>query len=179
MDRQRRYFISSASSLQEVMLYTRKRWWQVNEEINVEPDNIELTIPQPKAAQIYYDVCSNIDQHNCHLQATLKLQLKLQTHDWSKIVNLLILAINMVDAWLVYQKCTQTTYIQKDFYLYLSEQLIDNVYDIAGTRQHPRKSRGETSGYPAINHKVVAENRMLSSGAAIHLSPTKKMRRMK
>ena len=56
--------------------------------------------------------------------------------------------------------------------------MIDNVYDIAGTRQASRRSRGEISGYPARHHAVVAENGMLRSGADIHLAPTKKMRRM-
>ena len=81
----------------------------MNKKENVEPENVELTIPQQKAAQIYYDVCGNIDQNNRCRQATLKLELKLHTHDWSKIVNLSILAMTMVYAWLVYkQQCTQT-----------------------------------------------------------------------
>ena len=53
------------------------------------------------------------------------------------------------------------------------------MYDIAGTRQASRISRGETSGYPAINHALVGDNGMLHSGASIHLTPTNKMRRMK
>ena len=80
IDIERRYFISSASSIQEGTPYTRKRWRQVNEEKNTESDNVKLKIPQPKAAQIYYDVCGNIDQHNCHCQATLKLELKLHIY---------------------------------------------------------------------------------------------------
>ena len=111
MYRERRYLVSSASSLQEGTTYTRKRWRQVNEEENTEPENVELTIPQPKAEQIYYDVCRKIDQHKRHCQATLKLELKLQTHDWSKRVNLSILVMTMVDAWLVYTHSTQTTKI--------------------------------------------------------------------
>ena len=53
------------------------------------------------------------------------------------------------------------------------------MYDIAGTRQALRRSRGETSGYPARNHTVVAENEMLRSGSEIKLTPTNKMLRMK
>ena len=83
----------------------------MNEEENSEPYNVDLTIPQPKAAQIYYDVYRDIDQNNRHRQATLKLELKLQTHDWSKRVNLSILVMTMVDAWLVYTHSTQTTNI--------------------------------------------------------------------
>ena len=56
---------------------------------------------------------------------------------------------------------------------------IDNVCDIVGIIQASRRSQGETSGYPEINSTVVAENGMLRSGAEIHLTPTKKIRRMK
>ena len=85
----------------------------------------------------------------------------------------------MLYTWLFYKKCKQKTNIQKDFYPYLAEKLIDNMYDISGTRQALRISRGETSGYPARNHTLVAENGILRSGAAIYLTPTNKMRRMK
>ena len=80
IDIEHRYFISSASSLQEGTPYNKKRWRQVNEEKNTESENVKLKIPQPKAAQIYYDVCGNIDQHNYHCQETLKLELKLHTY---------------------------------------------------------------------------------------------------
>ena len=64
--------------------------------------------------------------------------------------------MNTVDDLLVYKQCTKTTEIQKAFYSYLAEDLIDNMYNIAGTRQSSRRSRGETYGYPARNHTVVA-----------------------
>ena len=73
MNRERRYFISSASSLKEGTPYTSNIWRKVNEEESAEPENFDLTISQPKAAQIYYDVCRKIDQNNRHHQATLKL----------------------------------------------------------------------------------------------------------
>ena len=87
--------------------------------------------------------------------------------------------MTMVDACIVYKQCTQTTDIQKDFYSYIAEELIDNVYYIAVTRQASRISRGETSGYTTRNHTVVAENRIMRPGSEIHLTPTKKMRRTK
>ena len=34
-----------------------------------------------------------------------------------------------MDTWLTYSKCTKTTETQKEFYLALSEELIDNTYD--------------------------------------------------
>ena len=65
--------------------------------------------------------------------------------------------------------------VHKQPTLYLAEELIDNAYDMAGKRQASRRSRGETSGYPERNHTVVADNGMLRSGAALHLTPTKKI----
>ena len=73
--------------------------------------------------------------------------------------------MTVIYAWLVYKQCTQTTEIQKEFYSYLAGELIDNVYDITGTRQASKISRGETSRYPERNRTVVAENGMLYYGA--------------
>ena len=56
--------------------------------------------------------------------------------------------MTMVYDWMFYKQCTQITDIQKEFYSYLAEELIDNIYNIAGTRQASRRSRGETSVYP-------------------------------
>jgi hypothetical protein len=67
---------------------------------------VELTIPQPKAAETYYTACSKIDQHNYHHQDTLMLERKMVTTDWSRCVNLSLMAICIVDAWHVYNIMT-------------------------------------------------------------------------
>ena len=53
MDRDCRYFIASASSLDSGILYSWNRWCQVLLELDVLPENMELTIPQPKATEVY------------------------------------------------------------------------------------------------------------------------------
>ena len=73
MDRDRRYFISTASLLQDGKDYSRIRWRQpdlpeedfggVN---NEEAEQQELTVSQPKCSEIYYNTCAAIDQHNRH-----------------------------------------------------------------------------------------------------------------
>jgi hypothetical protein len=88
MDRQRRYFISTASSLDAGTPYTRLQWRQVDESPNAEPTRVELTVPQPTAAQIYYDACAMVDRHNRHCQDTLGLEEKLGTHNWGLRINL-------------------------------------------------------------------------------------------
>ena len=46
--------------------YSRERWRQVDVTTpNAPPERVELTIPQPKAAEIYYSTCASIDHHNC------------------------------------------------------------------------------------------------------------------
>ena len=83
MDRDRRYFISTASSLQAGKDYSRILWIQpdlpeedfggVN---NKEAELQELTVYQPKCSKIYYNTCAEIDQHNLHRQDTLKVERK-------------------------------------------------------------------------------------------------------
>ncbi len=62
MDRDRRYFICSGGSLAEGAPYVRHRWRQVDQELNAEPERVELVVTQPKAAEIYYSVCGKVDQ---------------------------------------------------------------------------------------------------------------------
>ena len=117
MDRQRRYFIATASSLEAGTPYTRWRWRQVDPiDTNADPTNVQLLVPQPRATELYYSACGIIDRHNRARQDTLRLEAKLETHDWSWRVNMTILGIIVVDTWLVYSQCTETKMCQKDFY---------------------------------------------------------------
>ena len=131
MDRQRRYFIANTSSLDAGTPYTRVRWRQVDDAPSAEPTRVELTVPQPKAAEIYYDACAMIHRHNRHWQNTLALEVKLGTHNWGMRVNLSIFGMIVVDTWLAYSQCTgNTKENQKYLYTALSEELIDNTYDM-------------------------------------------------
>ena len=47
-------------------------WRQVSLDLDALPENVELTIPQPKAMEVYYRTCSVIDQDNQHRQDNLK-----------------------------------------------------------------------------------------------------------
>ena len=87
MDQDRHYFIASASSLDSGILYSQNRWRQVSLELDALPENVELTIPQPKAIEVYYRTCGVIDQHNRHRQDNLKTEKKLETKKWDMRVN--------------------------------------------------------------------------------------------
>ena len=96
MDRDRRYFIASASSLDSGIPYSQNRWHQVSLELDALPENVELTIPQPKVTEVYYRTCGVIDQHNRHRQDNLKTEKKLETKKWDMRVNLTIFSMIVV-----------------------------------------------------------------------------------
>ena len=52
MDRDHRYFVASASLLDSGILYSQNRWCQVSLELDALPENVELTIPQPKVTEV-------------------------------------------------------------------------------------------------------------------------------
>ena len=90
---------------------------------------VELTIPQPITAELYYSACGQIDRKNRRRQESLNIEKKLGTKDWSKRFNLSVFAMNVVDVWLAYQGITGTAETQADFRNYLAEDMIDNTYD--------------------------------------------------
>ena len=152
MDRERRYFISTASSLQDGKDYSRIRWRQPDlpeEEFggvnNEEAERQELTVYQTKSSEIYYNTCAAVDQHNRHLQDTLKAEQKMQMKSWDKRVTSSIFGLYCVDAWLMYRGCTTDTLHkepdldQQEFYCVLAEELIDdNIRRRRGTRRSQR-----------------------------------------
>jgi hypothetical protein len=178
MDRDRRYFISSASSLQPGRAYTRHRWRQVSDELNAAPERVELEIPQPQAAELYYDACGMIDRHNRCRQDDLMLERKLGTMDWSMRVNTSLLGMCIVDAWYAYSQCTKASTRtnqsanndekQKEFYSFLAEELIDNTYDSVG---RSTRKNGQDAG-----PRLVTANGLARCGIEAHLSPTKRRR---
>ena len=87
MDQDHHYFVASASLLDSGIPYSRNRWCQVFLELDVLPENMELTIPQPKVMEVYYQTCGVIDQHNRHHQDNLKTKKKLETKKWDIRVN--------------------------------------------------------------------------------------------
>ena len=137
MDRDRHYFIASASSLDSGIPYSRNRCCQVSLELDAPPENMELTILQHKATEVYYRTFSNIDQHNQHCQDNLKTEKKLETKKWDMRVNLTIFSMIVLDTWLVYSQATGSTELQSECYVRLAEELIDNNID--SQLQHRRR----------------------------------------
>jgi hypothetical protein len=180
MDRDRRYFVSSASSLDAGKPYVRYRWRQIDQSPDADPERLEIIIPQPKAAELYYSACGMIDRHNRSRQDTLMLERKLGTTNWSTRVNLSIFGMIVVDTWLAYSLCTGIGRAngreekQKDFYTALAEELVDNQYDNVGSRRVFVEANLDSDS-PALSRST-GEPR---SGLYAHLTPTKKRRKNK
>ena len=175
-DRDRRYFIASGSSMADGTPVSRKRWRQIEKDRVTPPEKVTITIPQPQAAEVYYKVCGKIDNHNRDRQATLGLERKLKTHDWSKRVNLTILSMCMVDAWKVWSLMTVNELnnpieTQKEFYAHLAAELIDNNYDGINRRNQSGESTSEAA--TIIRDANTGEIRR---GVGIHLAKAKRRR---
>jgi len=164
VDRDRRYFISTASTTLPGAPYERIRWRQVG----AHAQRVVLTIPQPQVVETYFECCAQVDRHNRCRQDDLRLENKLVTHDWSMRVNLSLLGMCVVDTWLLYSGAhgTGAKLTQNQFYEDLAAELIDNTYDSVGLR--PRSA-------PDGGHAAVAEPPR-RYGVGIHLTPTLKRR---
>ena len=66
LDRNRQNFIENSSSLQEGLPYIRHRWIQVDQTPNADAERVELSLPQPKAAEVYYGACAKTNGNNRH-----------------------------------------------------------------------------------------------------------------
>jgi len=164
VDRERRYFIASTSSTLAGTPYNRLRWRQGV----VTASRVALTVPQPVVAETYYACCAQIDRHNRCRQDDLRLENKLVTHDWSMRVNLSLLGMCVVDAWLLYSGARRggAHLTQNEFYEDLAEQLIDNTFETVGTRARPAPSGAAAA----------ADAAPMRFGVGIHLTATVKRR---
>ena len=139
-------------------------------ELDALPENVELTILQPKAMEVCYRTCGVIDQHNQHRQDNLKTEKKLETKKWDMRVNLTIFSMIVVDTWLVYSQATGSTELQSEFYVHLAEELIDNNID--SQTQHRRNS-GEDGSDSNDESPVMMRTGRVRAGVSCHLTPTK------
>lgn len=164
VDRERRYFIASTSTSSPGAPCERVRWRQVGDHA----ERVTLTVPQPEVAEVYYATCAQIDRHNRCRQDDLRLEHKLGTHDWSLRVNLTLLGMCLVDAWLLYSgaRAGLAHLSQNAFYEDLAAQLIDNTFDTVGVRARgaARVAAGEAS------------DGTVRYGVGVHLTPTNKRR---
>ncbi len=168
MDRDRRYFIATRSTLEQGEYYARMRWRQVDQTVNADAERVDLEIPQPLAAEVYYRACASVDRHNRSRQDDLMLERKLETKDWSVRVNLSLFGMCVIDAYYVAKGCRICDETPARFFEALAEELIDNNY---GPGMGTRGQRGGQASLPEENTVIIS--------TSAHLMPTKRKRKDK
>ena len=155
LDRERRYFIATGSSLKEGTPYERTRLWQVSQEPNAEPEHITFQIKQPKAAEKYYNAAGKIDYSNKIRQHEFQMERKLQTKCWHIRVNTSIIAMNDVNTWLLGKACNwwEDT-CPKEFHYHLAEEMIDNTW---GQRTTPWRRRPDEISITSRSHSTSSD----------------------
>lgn len=161
VDRERRYFVATAGNCLPGSKIYRERWRRVND--STVKIITETDIPQ--IAETYYEAASQIDRHNRCRQHDLNLEKKFQVREWSIRVNTSLLAVCIVDAWLLYKGSQGSRDIMtpNQFYGKLAEQLIDNDYAVTGTRSR---------------NVDVPATKVTASGIGPHLTPTTRKRKL-
>ena len=124
VDRDRRFFIATAGSLSKGMSIYRERWRQVDTTTpNAPAVKVQINIDQPVAAELYYNSCGKVDQHNRGRQADLMIERKLGTLDWDTRANHSVFGMSVVDAFKLALACQGTKCMKvRDFF----EVLADN-----------------------------------------------------
>jgi hypothetical protein len=163
VDRERRYFISTASSVIEGATYERTRWRQLDDGAQ----RVTLEVKQPRVAELYFTSCAMIDRHNRCRQDDLMLERKYQTQDWSVRINHSLLGMVIVDSWLLYAgaRGPLRSMKQRTFYETLALELIDNDFNSVGLRARTGVS--------------VPDQLTPTSGIGPHATPTKRRKRDK
>ena len=165
-DRDRRYFISSCSNMRSAPPILRTRLRQTTPVAsNMDPVKVQLEVPLPNAANLYYNSCGRIDQHNRLRQDGLNIEKKFGTHDWAKRFNLSIFSMIVVDSFLVYKGCTG---VAECFNEYV-HKLADEMIDYHKTTRHQR-------AITAYNGYETPRKKRSPLGCIVHLTPNKRLR---
>jgi len=174
-DRDRRYFVATASSALAGAPCERLRW----RELEGGAQRVTVSVPQPVVAEIYYSCCAQIDRHNRCRQDDLRLEHKLGTHDWSQRVNISLLGVCIVDAWLLHSGARGASSLkQSDFYQNLAADFIDNTIDGGGWRPRGREMAAGAAA-ASIDDATDVSSPAAAYGVGEHLKPTSKRRQTK
>jgi len=171
-DRDRRYFVTTCSNIQDGAAIDRVQWRQVDTAPNANPSRVDVHIRQPRACEIYYSGCSAIDRHNRCRQAGLQIEKKIKVLSYDKRVNTSMFGMIVVDALNLFKGVSQGSTVprptnEREFFSRLAEQLIDNTFDTRDLRH--RKSRSEAARESASHSHTIPSSQQL-----IGTTPTKR-----
>ena len=89
---------------------------------------------------------------------------------WDKRVNMSPFEMMVVENWLAFTGCTRAKNYKK-IYMLLSEELIDNSFDVG-----QRSQRARVQVEPSFSPNLTADTGIPQSGVAAHITPTKRRR---
>ena len=95
VDQDRRYFIATRGTLEEVDAFLIQIWNQVAADINADYHMLDSDIPQIVSADMYYATYIAVNQHNRRRCDDLKLEKKLGIYNWNKCVKMSILFFSL------------------------------------------------------------------------------------
>jgi hypothetical protein len=86
---------------------------------------VEIVVPQPAATDLYYSCFAKIDQHNRCRQAALEIEKVFQVNEWRFRVNSSLLAMIIVDSWMMYRGAIGDGHglSKNDYYIQLASEL--------------------------------------------------------
>ena len=145
-DRNRRYFIATAGSMAQGQPHQRIRWTEIGDEDGERlAERLIITVPMPRASQLYFDACGMIDSHNrlCELSG---IEKRVRTQNWATRVNLGILSMMYVDAYLLYRaSCgTSAKLDPKQFFEQLASKMLQFSLDDGKKTTRGKRKRDES-----------------------------------
>ena len=138
VDKHRRYFVGISGGTAQAGPMHRTRWCQFREELNADPDRVELEIPQNKMIKTYYDICADIDRHNRQRQDDLELERIVKTVTWWKRVCMSVFGMIVVATGNFYSEVVHQSEVDKitdAFFTKLAHEMIFNGIDMPELRR--------------------------------------------
>jgi hypothetical protein len=128
----------------------------------------KLLSHRPVVTELYYSCCAKIDQHNIFRLPDMEKEKVFQVRELSFRVNSSLLAIIIVDSWMVYRGAVGDGhgFSQIELYIQLASELIENCR----SSLRERKSQRE---------EVTADTERPRSGISALVTPTKRKRKNK
>lgn len=131
VDRNRRYFISTASTSRPGPVQQRVRWRNNTRDGSHQQ---VLSIEIPEVAHLYYSAAGKVDSHNRYRQGDLNMEGTFEVKEWSFRINTTMLSMCVVDSYLLYKHAQGARFSSSpaDFYAELAHQLCENTFDEHG-----------------------------------------------
>jgi len=171
-DRDRRYFITSCSNIQDGTAIDRLRWKQVDKAPNLSPTRVTVHVRQPRACDTYYSGCQAIDRHNRARQAGLNIEKKVKVQTYDKRVDTSLFGMIVVDGMRLFQgirKGSEVDRSERRHFERVSELLIDNTFDTRSLRDRAKKEvRTLVEQSANLSHTIPSTQQLLGT------TPTKR-----